>query len=87
MTVSDLLRISRELMAGTPVKDVMTQHVLVAHSDESLFVALETMTNHGVGRLPVVSKDSGKLMGIITRTDVIRAYERAVDLLSKSEPT
>ena len=87
VTVSDLLRISREQMAGTPVKDVMTQNVLVAHSDESLFVALETMTNHGVGRLPVVSKDSGKLMGIITRTDVIRAYERAVDLLSKSEPT
>jgi len=45
------------------------------------------MTNHGVGRLPVVTKDSGKLLGIITRTDVIRAYERAVDVLSKSEPT
>ena len=45
------------------------------------------MTNHGVGRLPVVSKESGRLVGIITRTDVIRSYERAVDLLSKSEPT
>jgi CBS domain-containing protein len=35
----------------------------------------------------VVTKDSGKLVGIITRTDVIRAYERAMELLSKSEPT
>jgi CBS domain-containing protein len=45
------------------------------------------MIDHGVGRLPVVSKDKGKLAGIVTRTDVIRAYDRAVELLSKSEPT
>ena len=87
VTVSDLQRIPREQMASTPVKDVMTQNVLVAHSDDSLLSALETMTNHGVGRLPVVTKESGRLVGIITRTDVIRSYERAVDLLSKSEPT
>jgi chloride channel protein, CIC family len=87
VTVSDLQRIPREQMANTPLKDVMTQSVLVAHEDDSLLSVLETMTNHGVGRLPVVTKDSGKLVGIITRTDVIRAYERAVDLLSKSEPT
>ena len=87
VTVSDLQRIPREQMASTPVKEVMTQRVFVAHLDDSLLSVLETMTNHGVGRLPVVTKDSGKLVGIITRTDVIRAYERAVDLLSKSEPT
>ena len=87
VTVSDLLRIPREQMPNTTLKDVMTERVLVAHSDDSLFTALETMTNHGVGRLPVVTKDSGRLVGIITRTDVIRAYERAVDLMSKSEPT
>ena len=87
VTVSDLLRIPREQMATTSLKDVMTQNILVAHLDDTLLSALETMTNHGVGRLPVVSKESGKLVGIITRTDVIRSYERAIDLLSKSEPT
>ena len=87
VTVSDLQRIPREQMGNTALKDVMTQNLLVAHSDDSLFTVLETMTNHGVGRLPVVAKDSGKLVGIITRTDVLRAYERAIDLLSRSEPT
>ena len=87
VTVSDLLRIPREQMAGTSLKEVMTQNLLVAHLDDSLLSSLETMTNHGVGRLPVVSRESGKLVGIITRTDVIRAYERAVAVLSKSEPT
>ena len=87
VAVSDLLRIPREQMASTQLQDVMTRNLLVAHSDDTLLSVLETMTNHGVGRLPVVTKDSGKLVGIVTRTDVIRAYERAVDLLSKSEPT
>ncbi|MDG6942723.1 MAG: chloride channel protein [Nitrososphaerota archaeon] len=87
VTVSDLLRIPREKMDTTPLRDVMTQNVLVAHLDDTLFVALETMTNQGIGRLPVISKDSGRLVGIITRTDIIRAYERSIDLLSKAEPT
>jgi chloride channel protein, CIC family len=87
VTVSDLQRIPREQMETTQLKEVMTQNLLVAHADDSLLSALATMTNHGIGRLPVVSKDSGRLVGIITRTDVIRAYERAVSLLAKSEPT
>lgn len=85
-TMTDVLRIPREQMAATPIKAIMTQNPLVVRPDDSLLAALEKMTNNGIGRLPVVS-ESGKLMGILTRTDVIRAYDRAVELLSKSEPT
>ncbi len=87
VTMSDLLRVPHERMASTPLRSIMTQNLLVVHPDESLLDVLDRMTNHGIGRLPVVSKDTGKLVGIITRTDVIRAYNRAVELLSKSEPT
>lgn len=87
VTMSDLLRVPREQMPSTPIKSVMTQTLLVVYPDESLLVALDRMTNHGIGRLPVVSKETGKLAGIITRTDVIRAYNRAVEILSRSEPT
>lgn len=87
VTMGDLMRVAHEQMETTPLKSVMTQNPILAHSDESLLDVLERMTNHGVGRLPVVSKESGRLVGIITRTDVIKAYDRAVDLLSKSEPT
>ncbi|MDG6901228.1 MAG: CBS domain-containing protein [Nitrososphaerota archaeon] len=69
------------------IKSVVTRNLLVAYPDESLLNALDRMINHGVGRLLVVPKDSGRLMGIITRTDAIVAYNRAVELLSKSEPT
>ncbi len=86
-TMSDLLRVPREQMASTPIKSVMTQNLLTAYPDESLLAALDRMTTHGVGRLPVVSRMSGELAGMITRTDVIKAYNRAVELLSKSEQT
>ncbi|MDG6911014.1 MAG: chloride channel protein [Nitrososphaerota archaeon] len=85
VTMSDLMRIPREKMDATPLKEVMTQNVLVAHIDDTMLTALETMTNNGIGRLPVVSRDSNRLVGIVTRTDVIRAYERAMNLLSKSD--
>ena len=87
VTMSDLLRVPREQMASTQLRSVMTQNLLVVYPDESLLDALDRMINHGVGRLPVVSKETGKLAGIITRTDVIRAYERAADLISRSVPT
>lgn len=85
VTMSDLLRIPREQMASTPLKSVMTQNLLVVYPDESLLSVLEKMTNLGIGRLPVVSKDTGRLAGIITRTDVVLAYNRTLELLSQSE--
>jgi chloride channel protein, CIC family len=87
VTMSDLMRVPREQMPSTQLRSVMTQNLLVAYPDESLLNVLDRMINHEVGRLPVVSKDTGKLAGIITRTDVIRAYDRAVELLSRSVPT
>ncbi len=87
VTMSDLLRIAREQMDATPLKTIMTVNLLLASPDDSLLSALDKMTSHGVGRLPVVTKDTGRLAGIITRTDIILSYNRAVDLLFKSEVT
>ncbi len=87
VTMSDLLRVPSEEMADTPLSSVMTKGLILAYPDESLFAALGRMTDHGIGRLPVVSRENGKLVGILTRTDVMKAYGRAVELLSRSEPT
>ncbi len=87
VTMSDVLRVPREQMASTPLKSVMTQTLSVAYPDESLKDALDKMIGNGVGRLPVVSRESRRLIGIITRTDIVRSYDRAVALLSKSEAT
>jgi chloride channel protein, CIC family len=87
VTLGDLRRIPTERMSSTNLAEVMTKNPFVAYPDESLLDALDRMTNNGVGRLPVVSRDSGKLVGIVTMYDVIRAYQRTVDALAASEPT
>jgi CIC family chloride channel protein len=60
------------------VEDVMTKRLVVTYPDENLRVALEKMVGDQIGRLPVVSRnDETKLLGILSKGDIIRAYARA----------
>jgi CIC family chloride channel protein len=79
VTMSDLLRVPREEMNSTNLKSIMTRDLLITYPDESLFEVLNKMTRNGVGRLPVVSRETNKLVGIITRTDVMQSYDKAVE--------
>ncbi len=61
------------------VRDIMTRDVIVVYPDESLWEALRKLGVRDVSRLPVVSRrDPRKLLGIIRRRDIIRAYNVAV---------
>ena len=58
------------------VKDVMSTEVLTIDADEVIEKALDTMVRMSVNRLPV-HKD-GKLVGIVTRQDILIALCRDV---------
>jgi len=85
VTLSDLIKIPREQMKTTPLEQVMTKNVLVTYPNDTLLDVLNKMMTHGVGRLPVVSKESGRLMGIITRTDVVKTYDRIIENTSRAD--
>jgi chloride channel protein, CIC family len=87
VTMSDVITVPREAMETTHLADVMTRNLYLAYPEESLFDVMNVMTTHGIGRLPVVSRQSGQLVGLITRTDVMRAYDRVVESIQKSETT
>ncbi len=53
----------------TPVSDTMTTEVTLTHPGALLTEAAALMTRHGVNRLPVL--DHGRLVGIISRADVL----------------
>lgn len=73
VTTKDLI-----IRRGKKVRDVMTKEVTVTFPDTNLIDAARVMFRHGFSRLPVVSRDSKKLIGIVTNTDVIRSHiERA----------
>jgi len=59
------------LLARLTVGEVMTKSVMVIGPDRPLGEAARIMIDHKIGALPVV--DSGRLIGIITETDFVKA--------------
>jgi CIC family chloride channel protein len=64
---------------GATVGEACSRAVQVAYPDETLHAALERMSRLDVGRLPVVERgDPRRLVGLLRRSDVIRAYDLAL---------
>ena len=62
----------------TPIAQVMQRQVITVCSDDSL----DELINVEVGRLPVV--DNGRLVGIVTRSDLAKAYYSSARELERS---
>ncbi len=59
------------IYTSVTVKDFMRSHVISANENTSLKEVLELFVQHSIQALPVVT--DGKLVGIITSNDVLRA--------------
>ncbi|MGC9346529.1 MAG: chloride channel protein [Anaerolineae bacterium] len=61
------------------ISEIYKQKVISAYPDESVSVALQRMGVHNVGWLAVVNRDNPQhIVGIIHRSDVGTAYQRAL---------
>ncbi len=61
------------------VGQVCTRDLLVAYPDETIHAALQRMSTRDVGRLPVVAReDPRRLLGVLRRSDLVRAYDIAL---------
>ncbi len=82
VTVTDIDRaIAQNLPDDTPVEQIgmKRQNLLVAYPDETMGEALTRMGIRGIGRLPVIAReDPNKLIGVVRRHDIIRAYQLAL---------
>lgn len=65
---------------GKRIKDNMTTDVKYIYSDEPLFHAISKFDKLGYGRFPVVNRDSGKLVGIITKGDIIKCLLKKLEI-------
>jgi CBS domain-containing protein len=63
------------------VKIIMTTHVHTVSGDATLAAAGQLMLHHKVGCLPV-GRDEDILQGIMTVTDMLRAYVRQHETVS-----
>jgi CBS domain-containing protein len=58
------------------VRELLKRPPIVTYDDSTLRDAADHMVNHDVGRLPVISRETGKIVGMITRSDVLSAHRR-----------
>ncbi len=66
-----------KILAETPVEQVMTRKVVAATVNDSLEDAIVLLHDFRVNALPVLD-DKGRVAGIITRTDVLKAFIEAL---------
>jgi len=83
VTFEDVERVPIEERDVKRVRDIMTRDLIVTYPDETLEDALIKLVEKGIGRLPVVDRnDERRLLGMITRSDIMKAHARAVARLA-----
>jgi CIC family chloride channel protein len=66
------------------VVDIATTSLITAYPDESLRDVVQKLGAKEVGRLPVIDrKDPSRLIGVLRRYDIVKAYVKAISKLPK----
>jgi predicted transcriptional regulator len=73
ITEEDIMRavMEHKHLATLTVKEIMSKDLLTVPAGASVAQVMQVLHDEGIGRLPVIV--SGKVVGIISRADVIRA--------------
>ena len=76
ITVTDIRKALKNRYGHASVKGYMSRSVITVKPDTPLHTMQRMMFENSVGRLPVMKK--GKLVGIVTRTDVLKSVHRDI---------
>ncbi|MBI4301831.1 MAG: chloride channel protein [Chloroflexi bacterium] len=78
VTESDVAEAMSDDTSSAKVGDIATTSLIVVHPDQSLHEASNLLAKNDIGRLLVVSRDKPqRLLGLLRRHDIIRAYGQA----------
>ncbi len=82
ITQSDVLRYKFSELDKVKVSEAMSRNIIAVLPSSTVEEALHKILRYGIGRLPVVnSYEEMKLVGIVTKKDVVRAYETIRSIL------
>ncbi len=74
-----------KLEPNRPLRDLLKRPPVLVYDDVSLRTAANHMVKHNVGRLPVVGRGNyGKVIGIITRGDLLAAQRSRLEEMQRS---
>ena len=78
VSIEDFIKCLAEGEIDIPIKDRMCRNVESLYSDEPLVQAVEEFDRTGYGRFPVIDRESEKLVGIITKGDIVRGLLKKI---------
>ncbi|MGC9023796.1 MAG: CBS domain-containing protein [Chloroflexia bacterium] len=79
VSVEDLIKALSAGEIEAPVGEKMTRRPVTICADETVVTAIKYFNRHGYGRFPVVDRQ-GKLVGILTRGDIIRGLLKQLEM-------
>lgn len=59
-----------------PIRELICRPPVLVYADNTARDAVDQMVRHDIGRLPVVDRESRRLVGIITRSDLLAAHSQ-----------
>ncbi len=79
VSVEDLIKALASGEVSAQVGEKMTRNPVTVRADETVVAAIKYFSRYGFGRFPVVDR-AGKLVGILTRGDIIRGLLKQLEL-------
>ena len=63
---------------GETAGEICTRRVLTVTPEDAVFRAVRRMADVDVGRLPVIDPVTRRVLGMLRRSDIVRAYQRGI---------
>jgi acetoin utilization protein AcuB len=83
VTLADLrMGLIPSMVAGLTLSDLMIKNPIIVDPDGDIEIAAQLIYKHKISGIPVVKK--GKLVGIITESDMLRAFIDMMGILNAS---
>ncbi|UCC90587.1 MAG: CBS domain-containing protein [Dehalococcoidia bacterium] len=80
VSIEDLIKCLADGEMDASVEEKMTKKVETLYADESLVRAVSKFDRYGLGRLPVIERGQGKLVGILTKGDIIEGLLKKLEI-------
>lgn len=80
ISIEDLIKHMANRGEDCPIKQKMTRDVKVLYDDEALTHAIERFEETGLGRFPVLDRKRRKLVGVITKGDIIEGLLKKLEI-------
>jgi CBS domain-containing protein/anti-sigma regulatory factor (Ser/Thr protein kinase) len=80
VSIEDFIKCLADGEVNSPIRNKMTRGVKFLYADEPLTNAIQQFEKYGYGRFPVVDRENGKLVGIITKGNIIEGLLKQLEI-------